>query len=988
MLACLASCLIAIAARDSTPLPPRPLSQLVHTRWTAADGAPTEIRALAQTADGYLWIGTLAGVVRFDGVRFVPLAPRGGDTIPSGGVRSLLAAQDTSLWIVWRSGAVSRLHDGRLISYGERDGLPVANRLAQSSTGTLIAATVTGLSLLHDGTWKDAGREWGYPGTECWSVWFDSHDALWAETERRVVYLPAGSNRFVDPGMPLTNHAGPADFAEANDGAVWMAELQRTAHTIPRLNDKAPVSEVAGGGLALRIDWKGSLWFGTVGDGLFRVLDPTRIRGRVVVRGDPDRETFTQKDGLLSDVILALLEDRDGSIWVGSTRGLERFREGAFTPIATPGSVRSRVLFPTRDSAVWTAAFNVSGLLRVRSHSRETIAGKAFFIFTSLFEDASGVFWSVGDDGIYRLDGDRVVRLALRRSDARHLLDITIDRAGTVWVFDGTLGLLRLSGDSLVQMAPRSKPSYEHVYLFSDRAGRIWVGEPQGPFVFDHGQVQRFAASNGDGPADVNGFFEDRGGGIWVIAGGGLSKFDGTREGGRFRSIYRQAVYGIAEDDIGAWWIATKEGVLRLPPGEAERALADSGYRLRARRFDRQDGLPGVITKGNSGTALTRTADGWIWVATDSGLATIDPRIVAERLVAPPVLLETVRIDGRELAPAAEIPVPPKSADLEIDYTAASLSTPEQIRFRYQLEGTDETWRDVGTRRRAYYSRLPPGAYRFRVTAGTEDGVWNETGAELVLRVRPTWYQTPWFRSGLVVLIGALGAAAAVLVQRRRHLLSQQALRSTYEATLAERARIAQELHDTLLQGFAGVTLQLKAVELALPEQPDVAAETIARVQRLARESLREARERVWDMRESELGRDDLPTGLEALARDRTIGTGIEFSLSISGERRRLPRPVEDAAFRIGREAIANSVQHAGARRLEIDIEFGAAAFRLEVRDDGRGFTPTEAEQARHTGHFGLSGARERAARAGGRCDVLTRPGGGTIIAVELPLAQ
>lgn len=984
MLACFASLLITVSAGDSAPAAPRPLSQLIHTRWTATDGAPTEIRALAQTADGYLWIGTLSGVVRFDGVRFVPLAAREADTLPGGGVRSLLAAHDTSLWIVWRSGAVTHLHAGRMTSYGERDGLPATNRLAESSTGALVAATVTGLFRLQDGTWKDAGREWVYPGTECWSVWFDSQDALWAETERRVVYLPAGSTRFVDPGMPLLNHAGPADFAEARDGAVWMAELQRLAHTIPRLNDRRPVSEVAGGGLALLIDRRGSLWFGTVGDGLFRVLDPTRIGGRRIENGDPARETFTEKDGLLSDVILALLEDREGNIWVGSSRGLERFREGAFRPIATPGSVRSRVLFHTRDSSVWTAAYNVSGVLRLGSHSRETIPNKGFTMVTSLFQDASGVFWTVGDTGIYRLNGDRVVHVPLRRSDARHLLDITIDPAGTVWVFDGTLGLLRLSGDSLVQVATRSQPSYEHVWLFSDRAGNIWVGEPQGPFVFDHGQVHRFAAASGDGPAYVNGFFEDRTGGIWATADGGLSKL----AGGRFRTVFREAVYGMAEDDVGAWWLATREGVLRLPPGEADRALADAAYRLRSRRFDQQDGLPGIITKGNSGTALTRSADGRIWVATDSGLATVDPRVIAEHLVAPAVLIETVRIDGRELAPAAEVIVPSKSADLEIDYTATSLAIPERVRFRYQLDGTDQTWRDVGTRRRAYYSSLPPGAHRFRVAAGTEDGVWNESGAELVLRVRPMPYQTWWFRSGVVLLIGALGAAAAALIQRRRHLAAQLALRSKYEATLAERARIAQELHDTLLQGFAGVTLQLKAAELALPEQPDVAAETIDRVQRLARESLREARERVWDLRESQLGQGDLPTGLETLARERTAGTGMEVSVSIRGERRRLPAAAEEAAFRIGREAIANAVQHAAAHRLEIHMEFSAHTFRLEVRDDGRGFTATDVENARSHGHFGLGGARERAARAGGRCDVLPRPGGGTIVAVELPLAE
>jgi len=982
MVFCLASLLIAIPARDTTPMPPRPLSQLVHTRWTAKDGAPTEIRALAQTAEGYLWIGTLSGVVRFDGVRFVPLAPQAGDTLPGGGARSLFAAHDTSLWIVWRSGAVSRLHRGRLTSFGERDGLPPANRLAESRTGNLVAATTKGLSGFRDGTWQDAGQEWGYPGTECWSIWFDSQDALWAETERRVVYLPAGSSQFVDPDMPLKSHAGPADFAEARDGAVWMAELPRLAHTIPRMNDRRPVSEIAGGGLALLVDRRGSLWFGTVGDGLFRVLDPTQIGGRRIERGDPARETFTEKDGLLSDVILALLEDREGGVWVGSNRGLERFREGAFIPVATPGSLRSRILFPTRDSSVWTAAYNVSDIERVRLGASETIRNSAF-MFTSLTQSQSGVFWSVADSGMYRMSGNRFVRLPLRPSNARHLLDLTIDRDGTVWVFDGSLGLLRLSGDSLVQVAPRGQPSFEHVYLFNDRPGRIWVGETRGPSLFDHGTMRRFDASSG-APANVNGFFEDRGGDVWVFSDAGLSKADGDT----FRTVYSHAVYGIAEDDTGAWWLASRDGLLRFPPGEAARALADSEYRLTWRRFDQQDGLPGMITKGNTGTQVTRTADGRIWVATDSGVATIDPRALSQSIDAPPVLIETVRIDGRELPPAPVVTVPARSADLEIDYTAPVLSSPGRVQFRYQLEGSDETWHDVGARRRAHYSRLPPGRHRFRVAASNADSVWNGAAAELELRVLPAWYQALWFQGAMLLLIVGSGGAAAWAVQRRRHARAQQVLAGRYEATMAERARIAQDLHDTLLQGMAGVSMQLKAAEQALPDRPDIATETLIQVQQLTRATLREARERVLELHEPGLAHADLAQALAAGGQGLVANTSIAFEVMTKGEPRGLSRALETAALLIGREAIANAVRHAKPRRIEVEVRFEPSALRVEVRDDGTGFTPEQADQAQRQGHLGLTGMQDRAARAGGRCEVQPRPGEGTIVTVELPLAE
>jgi signal transduction histidine kinase/ligand-binding sensor domain-containing protein len=982
MLALLASCLLGIPGGDSTP--PRPITQLVHTRWTANDGAPTEILTLAQTTDGYLWLGTRWGLVRFDGVRFVQFAPRGGDTLPAGGVASLLAARDGSLWIVSLSGAVSRLRDGRVTSYGEQDGLPAAFQLAESGSGTLVAGTVGGLARFTEGKWKDAGREWQYPGGESKAVWFDPEGALWAETEDRVVYLPAGGSRFLDPGMPLAETAQRAAFAQARDGSIWMAEVNRSVHTVPRVGDRSPITELILGSLTLLIDRKGSLWFGTLGDGLGRIIDPTRIRGRKVDGFGVEAERFTQKDGLLSDVVHTLLEDREGNIWVGSDRGLERFREGAFAPVATPGSVRPRFVFASRDTAIWTAAFSRHGVLRLGPGGPETVPTE--FFATNLVQDRAGVLWSVYGDKVFRLQGRRFVPVPLGRSDIGQFSDITADPDGTVWVFDEKLGLLRLTPDGLASVAPLHQTTFPRASLFSDRNGRIWVGQRNRVALYDHGRVSLFAAAQGLPTGRARSFLQDRAGNVWVGGDAGVSKIEGVRvrslpdhQGGALRSVY-----GLAEDEAGAWWVVTRTGVHLLPPGELDRALADSSHVIRHRTFDALDGLPGMVTGGNPGPQVIRAPDGRIWVATDSGVAGVDPRNLP-RGAAPAVLIEAVRVNGRELSPSEDLAIPPRSHDLEIDYTATSLSVPERIQFRYRLEGEDQAWHSVGTRRRAYYTRLGPGAYRFRVMASNADGEWSETEAGWSFRILPAWYQTLWFKAAAVLLIGGLGAAAAALIQRRRHLRAQETLKGRYEATLAERARIAQDLHDTLLQGFAGVTLQLKAAELALPEQPDVAAETILRVQRLARESLREARERVWDLREAELGRDDLAAALEGLARERTAGTGIEVSVTNGGERRPLARSVEDAAFRIGREAVANAVRHAEPRRIEIHLEFGATTLRLEVRDDGRGFTAEEAEEARRRGHFGLSGSQERARGVGGRCDVLARPGGGTIVALELP---
>ena len=551
---------------------------------------------------------------------------------------------------------------------------------------------------------------------------------------------------------------------------------------------------------------------------------------------------------------------------------------------------------------------------------------------------------------VVRFEGLKPRRVWLEGPQLLAVDAMAIDPSGTVWLTDQAVGLARIVRNRLDPVAP-AKEIGRFTALLSDRTGRIWVGSLGRVILYDHGKLSLFGAAEGVKAGQITDLYEDRGGNIWAVGAAGIHKF----EGGRFRTLSDhqalpgRGVFGITEDDTGEWWLASRTGLLRLEPGELALAFADTAHVLQYRVFDRLDGLPGAIAMTKL-QVLTRSADGRIWVGADEGVAYIDPRNLGRNDVPLHVLVETARIDGREVAPSEVALIPARTHDLEIDYTATALSIAERVQFRYRLEGVDPAWREVGTRRRAYYTGLRPGSYRFRVSANNGDGHWDETGASWSFRVLPAWYQTGWFKTLAVLLIGGLGGLVVSLVQRRRHARSQAELKRQYEITLAERARIAQDLHDTLLQGFAGVTLQLKAAELALPEAPDVAAETILRVQALARESLREARERVWEMRETAAARDDLPTALETIARDRTAGTPIAVAVTIAGSPGRLPRPLEDAALRIGREAIVNVVRHAEASRIEIHLDFRSSTFCLEVRDDGHGFSPIDADEARQAG--------------------------------------
>ena len=985
MLVFFAALLAGFVAPDSVPI--RPIHQLAHRTWAAQDGAPAEIHVLAQTGDGYLWLGTVSGLVRFDGVRFVPFQPRGNDTLPAHGVRALTPARDGTLWVVWETGAVSHLVNGRVATYGTRDGLAPVFQLAESSRGEVVAGTEVGLARLTDGKWKDVGPEWGFEGTEARAVWFDRTDALWVETADRVVYRPSGAPGFLDPGWRLRRVAYQADFAQAADGSIWMAEMARSAHTLRRVGETTPVTEVKVGAYSLIIDRKGALWIGSRGDGLRRVPDPTRIRGVSVAQFGPEAEQFTEQDGLLSNVIWDLLEDREGNIWVASDRGLERFREGSLVPYTTRGGLRPRSVFASRDSSVWISAFATKEITRIGPRGRDGVHEPPCWCYR-MAQDSAGGVWAFEDTMVVRFEGLKPTRVRLEGAQVLAPDAIAIDPGGTVWLTDQSLGLVRIVDHRLDPVAPASEIG-RFTALLSDRRGRIWVGSLGRVILYDRGKLTLFGAAEGVMAGQITDLYEDRAGTIWAVGADGVLRF----EEGRFRTLTDrqalpgEAVFGMTEDDTGAWWLATRAGLLRLEPGELARAFADTGYSLRYRVFDRLDGLPGAIGMSKL-KVLTRSADGRIWVGADEGVASIDPRRLGRNEVPLRVLVEAVRIDDRELAPSEVVAVPPGTNDLEIDYTATALSIADRIQFRYRLEGVDPVWREVGTRRRAYYTGLRPGSYRFLVGANRGDGNWVETGTSWTFRVLPAWYQTGWFRALVILLIGSLGGLLVWLVQRQRHSRAQAELKHQYEVTMAERVRIAEDLHDTLLQGFAGVNLQLIAAELALPTQPEVAAATLVRVQRLTEESLREARERVWEMRDAALATDDLAGALEAIARDRTAGMPIEVAVTTSGSSRRLPRSLEDAAFRTGREAIVNVVRHAEASRIEIALDFRATAFSLEVRDDGRGVGPAEAAAARRRGHFGLSGIESRAAHLGGRCEVRPRPGGGTVVALELPLAQ
>ncbi len=975
---CLTVCLSGTSAFALDPT--KAITEFVHTSWTEKDGVPTAIRALAQTTDGYLWLGTTMGLYRFDGVQFERFDPPAGEALPATRIQRLLATRDGSLWIVWSSGVVSRLRGGHVTSYSEQDGLPSTSYLAEDSNGSLIAATAKGLSAFKDGTWKDVSTELGFGGKQAKVVYFDKAAALWVLTEDRVLYLPAGQRRFIDPGESAQYSA---NFAEAPDGVMWLSETIRSAHTVRRLGDLSPTTEVRVGASTLLFDRNGSLWIGSVGDGLRRVAYPNRITGQQIAQFGPEAEQFTAKDGLSGAVVWCSFEDREGNLWFGTAKGLDRFRQSPFTPASLPNPDIPRLILASRDGSLWSATVNGAAVYRINPQGPPQVVDSAHSL-NSICEDEAGAVWGAFRFELYQYQNQQGHSIEMFSSEGiapMDLVNIACDQAGGLLLVDSKEGLLRFetANGKLTRIAQTQVPS-GWVSLHVDRLGRTWVGNLSRVEVYNHGQSKFFSSSDGVPAGQIWGFLEDDAGHIWIGGDGGLAKF----EDGRFRTISSstgfpaRSVYGLIRDDGGSWWIMGDTGVLRVPAGELDQAVANSSYRLHYETFDLLDGLPGRPRYARPGPVVARTTDGRIWLSTDNGVAYVDPQRLPKNDQPPPVHVEAITANGVHYTSLDSLRLPPRIANLEIQYTALSFTIPERVRFRYMLEGVDPDWQDPGIRRIAYYTNLRPGNYRFRVKASNNDGVWNDVGTTLNFRITPAWYQTIWFTT--LVVVSAL--VVIWLLFRLRVRQVSRAIKTRFDERLAERTRIARELHDTLLQTVQGSKLMADA---AL-DRPDDVVHLVGAMKRLSSwlgQATQEGRAALNSLRSSTLDTNDLAAGLRRATEECVLDNSIDVKFSVTGGPRDLHPIARDEIYRIGYEAIRNACEHSGASELEVSLNY-AQDLTLRVSDNGTGMETTIVTSGKE-GHFGLRGMRERAERIGSKFTLNSAPNSGTEMTLIVP---
>lgn len=974
---------VAPAAARAQPTA-RPLAEYFHTAWTRRDGAPAEIFALAQTTDGYLWLGSSTGLFRFDGVTFERYAARPGASPAEQNVASLFAASDGALWIGGIFGGVTRLLDGRVQTYGERDGLPAStvNRLARDASGAMLAATGAGLFRLQGAAWQRVGAAQGLPDGDVRTVHVDRRGTIWVHIKVRGFYSrTVGSARFVAHPFPQDDVYGGA-IAESESGEIWIASQGHVLGAVDA-NDTlhAPPVVFAGANLSgyLHVDDESRLWVGTTSG--FARLPP---RGEIRKTRAPAIEEFTHRDGLSGDVMVASLTDREGTIWIGTNGGLDRFRRKKLMAIALPRGVVAPALSPDKSGALWIG--NNSGSIVVVDDSTRLLPGEPSAV-QATFRDEGGRLWVATENGeVWHATPSGFQQDAVP-AEARGspIQSLVYDREGALWISVVRRGVFRRAGEKWTAFGGSTTlPKLTAIRMTMDSSGALWFGYTDNRIArYDRGAVTLFGPVDGIDVGNVTTIQLSRGH-VWIGGARGLQRL----VNGHFRAVVSHdatpflGITGIVECATGELWLNGGDGVTRIPAADVSTASPDSVTRVNYERFDALDGLTGVAPQLRPLPSAIAAPDGRLWFATSEGAFGVDPAMVRRNRVVPPVQIRAVIAGGASYRTRDSTSLPANTRSLQVQYTGLSLAIPERVRFRYQLVGSDTGWQDAGNRREAFYTNLGPGRYTFRVIASNDDGVWNEAGASTVITIPPTFVQTRLF------LAFTIGASALLIwgAYRARLRTVSTRLEQLYNVRLAERTRIAEDLHDTLLQGFTGITLQLQGVRTAMPAEERGAAGALDRILGDADFALREARDAIWDLRTPELEHADVVDLLSAAAQSAVQGSGIELNVAVEGDRRAVSPATETALLRIGREGVMNAVQHADARTITLAFSFTERAIQLCITDDGSGIDIHAAASATRRGHWGIAGMRERAERLGGSLDVGRGSTRGTQVIVTLPI--
>ena len=959
VLAALIACLAPVPIGASRPT--KGLDDFSVRTWNENDGLfASRITAIEQDADGYLWLGTDVGLVKFDGVRFVPVTQIGDISLPTAPVPTLLSTKDGSLWIstVGRVGLV-RWRNGVATQYGPEQGLDesYAMTLLEDRTGVMWTGTRAGLFRFDKKRWHAVENIPGLTGNAVIALHESADGRLWASTTDAVFRRDSGSASFVQVDTLGVASNAWQDFSEDADGGIWISDF---TEGFRRVGEKPHRPTRSGWGVQLLHDSRRNLWVATRADGLWRV------RGGEV-------DVITRKDGLATDAVQCVFEDREGNIWVGTQAGLQRLTPHRVTPVTDILIARSVV--KTKDGSIWIG--NAKGLTRFapggRRHygKQDGLPGK---VVLTLHVDREDMLWVATELGVVRFTGNGFSPVVVASDKDKRRVFSLAHISDNLWLRDNQLELLRTSDDGRVRPLTPVPEDFQHdvAALSSDRDGNLWLGRTEGRLgVLRAGtRFERHDLPIGT----IRAIRQADDGTIWIGGDVGLTRVrDGRMESIGAEHGLPSQVKSIEDDGKDVLWVGFGSGIARIEKAEIDRALGDDGYRMHYRLFNTADGAAGIPV-ADGGLTAVRANDGRLWFATSAGVTVIDPAAIGPPRAPAPAVVEAVSADGRpQMKPAQGLMLPARVSHVQFLFSALTMTDSLRVEFLYRLDGVDRDWVPAGTIRQASYANLGPGQYTFRVKASNGDGVWGEPEV-LAFGVEPTFYQTGWFYGFL-----ALGAFSLVYVTWR---LNARRVRTQFALVLAERIRMSRAIHDTLLQGFAGLALQLD--DLAHGEMaPGATRERLRGIRRRVEEYIRDARQSIWDLRSPVLERRSFPDALREVGARAIADRPVALDVNVKGAPQPFQPVVEQQLLLICQEALTNAVRHGAPQRVDVELEYGKSQVSVRVSDDGRGFDPLE----KVTGHYGVISMRERAAQVRGQLTIASQPGKGTRVETVVPVS-
>jgi signal transduction histidine kinase/ligand-binding sensor domain-containing protein len=973
--------LTALTCPGATGLDPsRKISQYAHNMWRIQDGyLPAPPEAIAQTADGYLWIGTHAGLVRFDGVRFVPWTSARGEKLPSDEIHYLLGTSDGSLWIGTAYG-LARWKDGTLTNY---KNLPnsVWGIVEDHNRDIWIARWDSGdgrgpLCRIRDGDQRCFGRDDGIPLPTATGLAIDNNGNFWiAGNEGLCKWKPEGLAVCFHRDLAKRGYLmGVNALSVLYDSHVWIGLQQpdgnlqleelkhgeQTVHLLPKGQGPPPSTNGLFG------DRDGALWIGTTRDGIYRIF------------GDKT-DHFSNADGLSSDDVERFFQDREGTLWVATTQGIDSFRELPVVSYSLKEGLTSdsvSTVLASHDGGVWIGGAEALDFLKQDKLSTiRTNHGLPGRDITTMSEDFDGRLWIGVDSSLSVLDHGHF--LPIRNLDGNPLgiiLGIAEDAAGNEWALTRDK-LFRIEKLKVREQISMPQPCFS---IVGDPKEGVWLGCVSGDLIHYYGNrsetFPRLSAAN------IRQLLPESGGGLWAVADGALVWWNGnesvtmtTRNG-----LPCDEVYAAVKDDSGALWLYARCGLFSVPASQLALWQENPPMQVNVESLDVYSGAqPG---KTPLQPQATRSLDGRLWFANDNLVQTFDPHKWQRNALPPNVVVERIEANGMNYPIRSNLNLPALIRNLDIDYTALSFVVPQKVRFRYMLEGRDASWQDAGTRRQAFYTDLPPGTYRFHVIACNNDGVWNETGAQLVFTIPPSFAQTIWFKA--IYFLGFIAIVYAAYNIRVRQVTAH--LRARMQERLAERERIARDLHDTFFQGIQGLLLRFHTATSQLSREEPV-RQILEETLQQSDQVMLEGRELVLDLRATASETKDLPAAFADFGEGmRKVGS-CDFRVVVNGAIRPLHPVVFEELFKIGKEALSNAFRHSSAHSIEVEVNYERSTLRIRIRDDGMGIDPIILRQGHREGHFGMPGMRERAQKVGAHLDVWSGNGAGT--EVELRIA-